>query len=87
MKVTIDIDCTPEEARVFFGLPDVKPIQDAMMDEVKAKMQSGMQGMDMESLMKTWMPTGIQGLEQFQKMFWSGVSQAASGGTSDGKKK
>lgn len=87
MKVTIDIDCTPEEARTFFGLPDVKPLQDAMMDEVREKMQSGMQGMDMESLMNAWMPTGMQGLEQFQKMFWSGVSQAASAGSSEGKKK
>ena len=37
MKVTIDIDCTPEEARTFLGLPDVKPFQDAMMDKMQMK--------------------------------------------------
>ena len=26
MKITVDVDCTPEEARAFLGLPDVKPM-------------------------------------------------------------
>jgi hypothetical protein len=30
MKVHIDIDCTPEEARTFFGLPDLQPMQEAV---------------------------------------------------------
>jgi len=34
MKVTIDIDCTPAEARAFFGLPDVQPLQTAVMDRL-----------------------------------------------------
>jgi len=76
MKITIDVDCTPEEARTFFGLPDVKPLQEAMMSEVREHMRSGMKTMDMDALIKTWLPTGIQGMEQFQKMFWSGLSQS-----------
>ena len=36
MKITVDIDCTPEEARHFFGLPDVKPMQDALMQQIQA---------------------------------------------------
>ena len=36
MKVTMNIDCTPEEARAFFGLPDVAPIQKGMMDQLKS---------------------------------------------------
>ena len=93
MKVTINIDCTPEEARTFFGLPDVKPIQEAMMGEVQERMKQGMSTMDMDSLMKTWMPAGMQGLENFQKMFWGAVSKqagagatAASGATGKDKK-
>lgn len=86
MKVTINIDCTPEEARTFFGLPDVKPMQEAIMNEVQERMKANMKSMDMDSLLKTWMPSGMQGLEQFQKMFWSGMSQAASGGKKGGDK-
>mgnify|MGYP000352502774 CR=1 FL=1 len=70
MKVHIDIDCTPEEARVFFGLPDVQPMQAAVMKELQARMLSSMQAMDPETLVKTWMPAGIAGMEQLQRMFW-----------------
>ena len=31
VKITIEVGCTPEEARVFCGLPDVKPMQEAVM--------------------------------------------------------
>ena len=32
MKVTVNVECTPEEARTFLGLPDVQPMQEAVMD-------------------------------------------------------
>ncbi len=77
MKITIDVDCTPEEARAFLGLPDVAPMQRALMEEVGARMSAGLEVMDPESLMKTWMPLGVQGLEQAQKMFWAQFGKAA----------
>ncbi|MDZ4735977.1 MAG: DUF6489 family protein, partial [Rhodospirillaceae bacterium] len=40
MKVTIDIDCTPEEARAFMGLPDVAPLQARMLAEIEARMRA-----------------------------------------------
>jgi hypothetical protein len=81
MKVKIDIDCTPEEARSFFGLPDVKPMQDVMMKEVEQRMMANVQAMDPEMLVKTWLPAGIQGWEQMQRMFWSQMA----GGDKDKK--
>lgn len=78
MKVTIDIDCTPEEARRFLGLPDLGPMQDRMLAEVSRRMKSNLESMDPETLMKTWLPAGLQGLESAQKMFWSQMGQAAS---------
>ena len=86
MKITIDIDCTPEEARAFLGLPDVAPMQDAVMGEVQQKLLDYLKAMDPESLFKTWlpagMPAGIQGWEQLQKQLWGQVMGAAgrSGG-------
>lgn len=76
MKITVDIDCTPEEARHFLGLPDVKPMQDAMMREIQERMQANLQAMDPETMLKTWLPAGIQGMEQLQKMFWSQMASA-----------
>ena len=79
MKITIDVDCTPEEARAFLGLPDVAAMQAAVMEELRERMSAGLEAMDPETLMKTWMPLGLQGLEQAQKTFWSQMSQAAGG--------
>jgi hypothetical protein len=70
MKLHIDIDCTPEEARAFLGLPDVQPVQAAVMKELEQRLMSAMQAMDPETLMKTWVPAGISNLEQMQRMFW-----------------
>ena len=77
MKITIDVDCTPEEARAFLGLPDVAPMQRALMEEIGARMSAGIEAIDPETLMKTWMPLGVQGLEQAQKVVWAQFGKAA----------
>jgi hypothetical protein len=77
MKITVDIDCTPEEARNFLGLPDVKPMQDALMKQAQDQLSSSIAAMEPEMLLKTWLPAGIHGMEQLQKMFWA---QFTSGG-------
>ncbi len=87
MKVTINIDCTPEEARTFLGLPDVQPMQAALMQQLQDQMSANLKAMDPETMMNTWLPLGMQGIEQFQKLMWSQMSNAMGGGpTKDGKK-
>ncbi|WP_299372832.1 DUF6489 family protein [uncultured Kiloniella sp.] len=78
MKITFDIDCTPEEARQFLGLPDVSELQKEAIEEVRKKMLETIQASDPETLMKTWMPASMQGFDQMQKMFWSQFSQDSS---------
>ena len=68
MKVKIDIDCTPEEARVFMGLPDVRPMQDALMGQMTGRLENAMKAMDPETILRQWF-TGA-GWDQMQK-FWS----------------
>lgn len=75
MKIHLDVDCTPEEARAFFGLPDVAPMQAALMQELQDRLMASVKGTDAETLLKTWMPAGIAGLEQMQKMFWQSFGQ------------
>ena len=70
MKITIDVDCTPEEARVFLGLPDVAPMQDAVLADVQERLLEGLEAMEPEALFKVWLPAGLQGWEQLQKQFW-----------------
>ena len=71
MKIKIDVDCTPQEARAFLGLPDVAPMQKDMMAEIHKRMMDNLAAMDPEALFKTWLPAGIQGWEQMQKAFWA----------------
>ena len=81
MKITIDVDCTPDEARRFLGLPDVAPMQQAMMDEIQRRMTENLKAMEPEQLFKTWLPIGLQGWEQLQKAFW-GQAQKTAGSPS-----
>lgn len=80
MKITVDIDFTPEEARHFLGLPEVKPMQDALMREIEERMRAGLKAMDPEAMLRAWMPASAQGFEQMQK-FWSGLADAAARGS------
>ncbi len=84
MKIHMDIDCTPDEARTLFGLPDVKPMQQAMMNEIEARMKKALTAMEPDALVKTWLPASIQGFEQWQKFLWSRISSAA-GGSKEGE--
>lgn len=74
MKITIDIDCSPAEARAFMGLPDVAPLQAALMEKIQGEMMDKLGAMDPETMFKQWMPGmvgGMEGLEGMQKAFWS----------------
>ncbi|WP_417320846.1 DUF6489 family protein [Emcibacter sp.] len=83
MKISIDIDCTPKEARQFLGLPDLEPIQQAFMTELQEKMTSGLSPEDMEKMFNMWVAPSLnmagQGLETFQNIFWN------TGGKTSGK--
>ena len=71
MKFKFDIECTPEEARAFVGLPDVVPMQEKLMKELEKKMQDNIRNLSPEEMVKTWMPATMQGFGDMQKMFWS----------------
>ncbi len=71
MKVTVDIDCTPEEARAFLGLPDVQPMQEQLMREVQERMAANIRAMEPEAMLRTWLPATLKGFEQMQEIFMS----------------
>lgn len=81
MKVNFDIECTPEEARMFLGLPDVVPMQQAMMDEIQKKLEDSIHSLEPEALVKTWIPMtmqGFQGIGEIQKAFWSQMNSMST---------
>lgn len=87
MKVNFDIECTPEEARRFLGLPDLGPMQERMMKELEARMAENLRALDPETLVKTWMPMTMNGWGEMQKMFWGQMGVNMNGTDSKSKKK
>ena len=79
MKISVDIDCTPDELRGFFGLPDVKPMQEELLKEVEERLRANLKALDPETMLKTWMPAGLKGFEQLQEMFLNQMAGAAGG--------
>jgi hypothetical protein len=77
MKIQIEIDCTPAEARSFLGLPDVSRMQEAMLADAQERFQQSLNEMDAESLARLWMPGGLEGMERLQKTFWGAMTRAA----------
>ncbi len=69
MKITVVVDCTPLEAREFVGLPDVQPMQAAMMEQVQAKMIASMDQFSPETLLHNWFTFDPKMAERFQEMF------------------
>ena len=94
MKVNVEVDMTPEEARAFMGLPDVAPMQKKMMDEMQARMKAAFDAGDPEAMMQAWMPFagmagagagGVKAFEQFQKYLWDSAAKVAGGSSKKDK--
>lgn len=83
MKFTMNVECSPEEARAFFGLPDVQPMQERLMADLEQQLRANVRAMDPESIARTWFPAGLQNFEQMQKLFWGQMQQGLGsfGGT------
>jgi len=77
MKIKLDIDCTPDEIREFFGLPEVKPLQEELLKELQERLRANIKAMDPETMLKTWLPATLKGFEQLQEMFLSRMGGAS----------
>ena len=77
MKFTVNVECSPEEARRFMGLPDVTPINEALVSEMTTRMQKNLSLMSGENMMSSWMSVGTQAQDAFVKLMTSGASMAA----------
>ena len=76
MKMRIEVECTPVEARQFMGLPDVTMLNDSLIEEMTKRMQSNMSMMAPDALMRSWMQVGGQAQEAFMNMLTAGARAA-----------
>lgn len=78
MKVRVEVDCTPEEARAFLGLPEVRALQERLLTEMEQRMADYLRQSDPQLLVEQWLPFGVKGIEQWQHM-WAQMLTAATG--------
>ena len=84
MKVNVEIDCTPLEARQFFGLPDVAPMQTAVMDKLQQQMMSNIDKVSPDKLIQSWFSFDPKLAERIREMF---ITMTGMGGTLGNDKK
>jgi hypothetical protein len=86
MKINVEVEMTPEEARRLMGLPDLSALQAEMLEEMRRRMKGGMEALDPQALLRAWMPSGAQGIEEFQKFLWDSAARATGQPEKVGKK-
>jgi 2-iminoacetate synthase ThiH len=77
MKMTIEVDCSPEEARRFLGLPDVSALNQHLVSEMQKRIDANMSMLSPDELVKNWMAFGAGAQEQFRKLMEAGLGAAA----------
>ncbi|MEO6338858.1 MAG: DUF6489 family protein [Caulobacteraceae bacterium] len=86
MKMKIEVECSPEEARAFLGLPDVTPLNDHLVNEMKKRFDTNVAMLQPDELMKSWFSIGGQAQEQFRKLMTAAATATMSGGGGPGPK-
>jgi len=86
MKFIIEVSLKPQEMRKLLGLPDIDGLQKVAIDKIQKKLSKTIdEATDVEYLFKRFLPTGILGSGQFQKIV-DAVTQLTSKSSTKGKK-
>jgi len=81
MKVKIEVECTPAEARAFLGLPDVTAVNEDLVAEMRSRLESGLAALQPDELVKTWSAYGGLAQDQFRKLMTAAAEAALSRST------
>ncbi|MGA9580348.1 MAG: DUF6489 family protein [Allosphingosinicella sp.] len=68
MKISVDVDCTPEEARRFLGLPDLTPVHEAYVQRMTKAATEGLTAESAAEMMKAWGPMNEAGMAMWRSM-------------------
>jgi Family of unknown function (DUF6489) len=68
MKVSVDVDCTPEEARRFLGLPDLSAVHQAYVEKMKSALADGPTPEMFGDMVKAWGPMNEAGMNMWKQM-------------------
>lgn len=77
MQVNVTVDCTPQEARSFLGLPDLAPLHAVYLDKMQSLAAEGVLPADIERMYRAWGTGLTESLDQFQRLFWTAANTPA----------
>ncbi len=80
MKINVEIECSPEEARSFLGLPDVSAANNAYVDNITKAMKGVSNPAQLQEYASALAPMGQVGLKLFQSFVESGMKAASGSG-------
>ncbi|AGH49758.1 MULTISPECIES: DUF6489 family protein [Sphingomonas] len=69
MKISVDVDCTPEEARRFMGLPDLSSVHDVYLEKMRRTIEDGITPDTLTSMIQSWAPMGEAGMGMWRQLF------------------
>lgn len=72
MKINVEVECTPEEARRAVGLPDLTPVHDRYVAMLTDAMNGTAPPEMLEAMMKSWAPMSEAGFGFWRKLFENG---------------
>jgi hypothetical protein len=84
VKVSVDVDLTPEEMRRLFGLPDLTPIQNLVVERIAAQVEKGLDQGIVATLTRAMVTGGLQSWDAYQKLLAGmlGGRRSGEGGAS-----
>ena len=86
MKVNIEIECSPEEARQFMGLPDVEKANNVYVDAITNAMKGVSDKDQLQEYAQQLAPMGQVGLKIFQSFVEGAANQAGNSTPSRSRK-
>lgn len=78
MQVNVTVDCSPQEARAFLGLPDLAPLHAVYLEKMKDLALEGVQPADIERMYRAWGAGLSESVEQFQRLFWNAANSSGA---------
>ena len=69
---------TPAEARESLGLPDVRPLQTAMMNKLESQMTASLDKISPDAILPNWFPFDPKGSTPIQDLFANFITRSAT---------
>jgi hypothetical protein len=83
VKINIEVDCTPEEARRTVGLPDLTPVHEVFVGRLQELVAQATDPSEAQNLIRNWMSAGLQGFGAVQRAVWDAARGATQAPGSD----